>query len=99
MNETLTLADGTVIAGAMTVGSLQGLWIHVRAGMTFAEAYGIFADPLKTARIESDRTDPARPGEPTVFEGFTDLYMLKLEETGSLVVGLHEKTTEEDGHV
>lgn len=90
MNETLRLMDGTEIRNAQTVGSLQGLWIHIRDGLTFSEAYGMFSDPEKTGRIESSRTDPATPEAPTVFEGYTDLYMLKREDNGMMIIGLHE---------
>ena len=94
MNETLTMKDGTTVRNAQTVGSIQGLWIHIREGLTFSQAYSLFSDPEKTGRIESDRTEPATPNMPTVYEGFTDLYMLKREDNGMIIVGLHEAKNE-----
>lgn len=88
--ETITLNDGTVINDAVTIGAIPGLWVHIQKGLTLAEAFALFSDPEKTAVIASDRSEPNRPNEGTVYEGYTDLYMLKREDDGMIVVGLHK---------
>ena len=88
--ETITLNDGTVLTDATTIGALPGLWVHIQKGLTFAEAFALFSDPKKTAVITSDKSEPNRPGEGTVYEGYTDLYMLKREDDGMIVIGLHK---------
>ena len=40
--------------------------------------------------ITSDKSEPNKPNEGTVYEGYTDLYMLKREDDGMIVVGLHK---------
>lgn len=86
MNETIRLADGTEISHAQTIESLQGLWIHIREGLTLAEGYAAFSDAEKTRRMESDKTEPA-----TVYEGYTDLFMIKREEDGKIMIGLKKE--------
>ena len=81
--ETITLADGTVIRNAQTIGAVVGLWVHVYQGLTLNEAFSLFSDPAKTATPEA----------PTVFEGYTDLFMIKREDTGMIMIGLHKATT------
>ena len=66
MNETLTMKDGTTVRSAQTVGSIQGLWIHIREGLTFSQAYSLFSDPEKTGRIISRRNDGTH-----IYDGFT----------------------------
>lgn len=87
--ETITLNDGTVLYNAITIGALPGLWVHIQKGLTLAEAFDLFSDPEITAVITSDKSEPNRPGEGTVYEGYTDLYMLKREDDGTVVIGLH----------
>ena len=88
--ETITLNDGTVVNNAVTIGAIPGLWIHIQNGLTLAEAFSLFSDPEKTAVITSDKSEPNRPREGTVYEGYTDLFMLKREDDGTIVIGLHK---------
>jgi hypothetical protein len=88
--ETLTLNDGTVVHDAVTIGALPGLWVHITKGYTLPEAYTLFSNPEITAVITSDKSDPRKPDEGTVYEGYTDLYMLKREDDGTIVIGLHK---------
>ena len=92
MNETLVLNDGTIIQNAETVQSVVvGLWIHINNGMTFDQVYNLFSDPDKTEVITSDKTTPMRPNGNTVYEGFSDLYMIKRENDGKIIIGLHHE--------
>ena len=88
--ETITLNDKTVISNVETIQAVVGLWIHIYGEMTISEAFTLFSDSSKTTRIESDKTDPHRPTDITVYEGYTKLFMLKQEEDGEIVIGLHE---------
>lgn len=88
--ETLTMNDGTVILNAETMTAVVGLWIHIFSGMNLPEAFSLFSDQSKTTRIESDKTEPHRPDERTVYEGYTSLFMMKQEENGEIVIGLHK---------
>lgn len=88
--ETITLNDGTILHDAITIGAIPGLWVHITKGLTLAEAFELFSDPQLTAVITSDKSEPNRPGEGTVYEGYTDLYMLKREDDGTIVIGLHK---------
>ena len=88
--ETLTLNDGTVVRNALTIEAVVGLWVHIQGGLSFSEAYELFSDADATAVITSDKREPHRPEEDTVYEGYTDLYMLKCEDDGTIVVGLHK---------
>ena len=88
--ETITLNDGTVINDAVTIGAIPGLWVHIQNGLTLAEAFTLFSDPEKTSVITSDKSEPNKPNEGTVYEGYTDLFMLKREDDGMIVVGLHK---------
>ena len=88
--ETITLNDGTVINDAVTIGAVPGLWIHIPNGFTIAKAYKLFSVKNKTSVITSDKSEPSRPREGTVYEGYTDLFMLKREDDGTIVIGLHK---------
>ena len=88
--ETITLNDGTVISNVDSIEAIVGLWLHIHSGVNFSGAYQLFSDPMRTAVITSDRTTPAKPDDNTVYEGYTDLYMLKREDNGVIVVGLHK---------
>lgn len=88
--EMITLNDGTTVSNVETMTAVVGLWIHVFGGMDLAEAFSLFSDQSKTARIVSDKTEPHKPDENTVYEGYTNLFMLKQEEDGEIVIGLHE---------
>ena len=88
--ETITLNDGTIVNDAVTIGAIPGLWIHIQKGLTLSEAFKLFSAPKKTAKITSDKSEPNKPGEGTVYEGYTDLFMLKREDDGTIVIGLHK---------
>ena len=88
--ETITLNDGTTVSNVETMTAVVGLWIHIFSGMELAEAFSLFSDQEKTIRIESDKTEPHRPDEKTVYEGYTALFMMKQEEDGEIVIGLHK---------
>ena len=88
--ETIRLNDGTVIQNVLTIEAIVGLWVHIQGGLSFSEAYELFSDPDATSVITSDKREPHRPEEDTVYEGYTDLYMLKREDDGMIVVGLHK---------
>ena len=89
--EQLILNDGTVVNDAITIGAIPGLWIHIQKGYTLSEAFTLFSDPEITAVITSDKSEPHKPGEKTVYEGYTDLFMLKREDDGMIIVGLHKE--------
>lgn len=88
--EMITLNDGTTVANVETMTAVVGLWIHVFGTIDLAEAFNLFADPSKTVRIVSDKTEPHRPDGNTVYEGYTKLFMLKSEDDGEIVIGLHK---------
>ena len=88
--ETLTLNDGTVVENAITIKAYIGLWIHLMTGYSFSEAYSMFSDPEKTIKIVSDKTEPHTPTQPTVYDGFTDLFSIRREDDGEIVIGLQE---------
>lgn len=88
--ETLIMNDGTVVSNTATMTAVVGLWIHIFSGMNLPEAFRLFSDQSKTTRIESDKTEPHRPDERTVYEGYTSLFMMKQEENGEIVIGLHK---------
>ena len=87
--ETLTLNDGTVITNAISIRAVVGLWIHLN-GYTMQEAFSLFSDPSKTERITTDKTEPDRPDEPIIYEGYTDLFSIRIDDEGEIVVGLKE---------
>ena len=88
--ETLILNDGTTISNVETMTAVVGLWIHIFRGMNLSEAFVLFSDQSKTSRIVSDKTEPHRPDDNTVYEGYTKLFMIKQEDDGEIVIGLHE---------
>lgn len=88
--ETLTLNDGTVVENAITIKAYIGLWVHLMGGYSFSEAYNMFSDPEKTIKIVSDKTEPHTPTQPTVYDGFTDLFSIRREDDGEIVIGLRE---------
>lgn len=89
--ETITLNDGTVLHDAITIGAIPGLWVHIQKGLSLAEAFTLFSATELTAVITSDKSEPNRPGKGTVYEGYTDLFMLKREDDGTIVIGLHKE--------
>ena len=76
MNEKLTLADGTEIAGAHVMEDGAALWFYVLDGMTMAEVFALVNDPEKTGRITARRF-----GEETVYSGYTDLRSIRKDGT------------------
>jgi hypothetical protein len=91
MEETITLADGTVIQHTLTFEAYVGLWVHVLEGMDFSTAVKLFNNKKKTRRIVSDKTTPAKPDGCTVYEGYTDLFSIRAEDNGQIVIGLHKE--------
>ena len=92
--EILTLNDGTVIRNADTILAVVGLWIHIRSGLTLFEAFSIFSDTGKTSRIVSNKVEPHKPDDPITYEGYTNLFSIKAEDDGTIVVGLKAGETD-----
>ena len=86
----LTLNDGTVIQNADTILAVVGLWIHISSGFTLSEAFSLFSDPEKTRRIVTDKVEPHKPDDPITYEGYTNLFSIRAEDDGDIVVGLKE---------
>lgn len=87
MNEILTLNDGTVIENVQTFGAVVGLWIHIR-GTTLASAYNIFSKPHKTVMMRV--TAPGTPEYTVIYEGFTILKMVMLDDSGEVIVQMQK---------
>lgn len=86
--ETLKLNDGTVIQNAETIQAVVGLWIHIRSGLTIQSAFSLFTDPEKTSRITTDKAEPYKPDDPIVYDGYTNLFSIRQEDDGGIVIGL-----------
>lgn len=88
--ETLTMNDGTVIKNADTFRAVVGLWVHIRSGFSINDAFVLFSDPAKTSRIVTDKVEPYKPDEPITYEGFTNLFSIRQDDDGEIVIGLKE---------
>lgn len=79
--ETIRLNDGTVLNGhVQQVGSV--LWFYLD-GMTFASAYDAMSKPEAVRKITASVY-----GTETAFDGFTELFCLRLEDSGQVTGGL-----------
>lgn len=82
MMETLTLNDGTILANSHALLSGRTLWFYL-GSVTFTEAFELMNDPNKTRRIISNSY-----GDEQEYNGYTDLFCLRREESGIISGGL-----------
>lgn len=79
--ETIMLNDGREINGHVQhVGGV--LWFYLD-GLTFSEAYEAMSEPEATQKITASVY-----GTETVYEGFSELFCLRLEDSGQVTGGL-----------
>lgn len=88
-NQTITLADGTVLNGtASTTSDGTELWIWIPEGTTtFADAFMMFQDPAKTASIRADLS----PGNSETYEGFTQMNLIR-NDPNRIVIRMRKGT-------
>lgn len=75
MDEYIKFADGTTVEPAhiLATGS-DGIIVYVNGGADMETMYTLFSDDEKTARIKAYRY-----GTESVYEGYTELYALRIE--------------------
>ena len=79
--ETIRLNNGRTISGhVQRVGAV--LWFYLD-GLTFGEAYQAMSEPEDTRKITASVY-----GTETAYEGFTELFCLRLEDSGQVTGGL-----------
>lgn len=74
MEETITLADGTVLESSHVLNDGENLFFYVQNGMGMAAVFAVINDPEKTATIRAFRYQ-----QETVYRGFTDLCAISKE--------------------
>ena len=81
--ETLTLNDGTVLAGHAVLDG-DTLWFYLDS-IAFGDAYTLMSDQSKTIRIKADQY-----GMGIIYNGYTDLFCLRKEKNGQVTGGLNK---------
>ena len=79
--DTIVLKDGTEIENAYVIPGNGRLWFYVSNGMTMAEVFALFNDPIKTDRIINAKNVEE------VFNGYTDMFILQ-KNNGTISGGL-----------
>ena len=87
MDEYITLADGMKVEPAHILEmSGTDIIVYVNGGVGIDEMYDLFSDPELTERITAERY-----GTETVYEGYTELYALRIENPGLSTACLRKK--------
>lgn len=87
-NMHIVLADGTSYKGQAARNNEQNelwVWIDSGEGIDMAHLFPVFNDPEKTSRIENWILDVK---EPTVYEGYTRMNVIKVDITGKVSIRL-----------
>lgn len=87
----VVLADGSSYPGQAALNYENNdlwVWIEPKEGLDMVTLFPIFSNPEKTSRIESWILDEK---EPTVFEGYTKMNVIKADRKGTISIRLlHE---------
>ena len=87
MNETIQLANGTLIENSHCLETGGTLFVYITGSDDMARYFNLFVDPDNTAVIHANRY-----GDETDYEGYTDLYSIN-KEYGNINLALKKVLT------
>lgn len=87
MDQILIMNDGTRMYPAYAILASGVLYVYIENGMTLDDVYQLLTDPEKTAVITSNEF-----GIEKTYEGYTDLFCIRREDSGQVNAGLKRGT-------